>query len=325
MLPRSNVVEASAIAADRGAPQRIGEVSRGKLSMAKGEPRRLTTSTQPRRLVAIVTPLYRLPLAEDEKVSMRHLREYLGQYDKFLVGPEELLHKTSEEGEYSDFALRAFPGRYFESVQGYSRLLVTEDFYRAFSEYEYILIYQLDCLVFSKDLEVWCRQGWDYVGAPLFKDYRDDPTAGPWVVGNGGLSLRRVASAREVLASRRLLDDPKERGAKTQRFSSAPFLRRTLVAVRTFLLERGFHNTVGWFVRELEKHPDIYFQEDLFWALRASRLMPEFNIAPPEQALGFSFEMAPRYCYQANSGRLPFGCHAWAKHDREFWEPFLLK
>ncbi len=325
MVPRSNVVEASATGEDRDVPPRVREDRRGGQSMAKGESPVAPGSAQPKRLVAIVTPLHRLPLAEDEQVSMRHLREYLGQFDRFLVGPEGLLRSVSEGGEYSDFALRPFPERFFESVQGYSRLLVTQEFYRAFAAYEYILIYQLDCLVFSKDLEEWCHQEWDYVGAPLFKDYGDDPAAGPWVVGNGGLSLRRVASALGVLTSVRLLDDPKERGPKTERFRSAPLLRRVLVALRTFLFQRGFHNTAGWYLGELEKHPDIYFQEDLFWAFRARRLAPEFNIASPEQALGFSFEMAPRYCYQANASRLPFGCHAWAKYDREFWEPYLLK
>ncbi|MGO9639761.1 MAG: DUF5672 family protein [Candidatus Acidiferrales bacterium] len=293
--------------------------------MAKGEMPISAKGAQPKRLVAIVTPLTRFPLAEDEEISMHHLREYLGHFDRFIIGPKDALRSLHETREYSDFALRQFPDRYFQSIQSYSRLMVTEEFYRAFTEYEYILIYQLDCLVFSSDLEAWCHGGWDYIGAPLFKDFLEDPAAGPWVVGNGGLSLRRVGSALDVLTSARLLDDPKVRGPKTRRFKSAPYLRRMLVALRTFLFERGYHNTVGWLLRKLKKHPEIYFQEDLFWAVQAPRLAPGFNIATPEQALGFSFEMAPRYCFQANSSRLPFGCHAWAKHDRGFWEPFLLK
>jgi hypothetical protein len=325
MVLQVNAVEESARGANQDVPRRARENGCGKHSMAKSETPVAAENSRAKRLVAIVTPLYQLPLAEDDKVSLHHLREYLGEFDRFLVGPEKLLRDLAGAGEFCGFTLRTFPERFFKSVQDYSRLMVTEEFYRAFSDYEYILIYQLDCLVFSKNLEEWCRQGWDYVGAPLFKDYRDDPSAGPWLVGNGGFSLRRVASALAVLTSRRPLDDPKERGQMTKWFRSVPFLRRMLVATRTFLLERGFHNTVDWFVRELERHPDIYFQEDLFWASQARRLAPDFTIATPEQALGFSFEMAPRYCYQANSNRLPFGCHAWAKYDRAFWEPFLLK
>ena len=278
---------------------------------------------QGKRQVAVVTPLYRLPLAADEEISMRHLRECLGRFDRFLVGPGDLLRSERVAKEYGDFAQREFPERYFTGTQGYSQLLVKEEFYRAFVEYEYILIYQLDCLVFSSGLEGWCEAGWDYVGAPWFKDYREDTSEGFWAVGNGGFSLRRVARAIEVLSSKRLLDDPKVRGEKTEKFGAVPALRRTVVTLRRFLLERGYHNTVGWLVEELGKYPN--FHEDLFWSFYARSVVPEFKIATPQEAVRFSFEMAPGYCFQANGERLPFGCHAWSKYDREFWKPFLLK
>jgi hypothetical protein len=273
--------------------------------------------------VAIVTPLYRFPLQDDEQFSMRHLREYLGGFDRFLVGPKSLLSSSAVAKAYPDFVLRPFSNKYFESVQGYSRLLVTEEFYRAFADYECILIYQLDCLVFSRELEEWCHRGWDYVGAPWFKDHSDNASEGLWAVGNGGLSLRRVASALNVLTSTRLVDDPEVRGPQTRQFDSLPRLRKVLIALRTFFLGRGYHNHVRWLIREFEKHPK--FHEDLFWAFGARRVVPDFKIATPQQALGFSFEAAPRYCFEENLSRLPFGCHAWAKYDRAFWEPYLLK
>jgi hypothetical protein len=63
--------------------------------------------------------------------------------------------------------------------------------------------------------------------------------------------------------------------------------------------------------------------EDKFWSFRAKLFEPLFRIAPVEKALEFSFECFPRYCYELNGRRLPFGCHAWAKHDRSFWEQFI--
>ncbi len=208
-------------------------------------------------------------------------------------------------------------------------MLLTEEFYRAFAEHEYILIYQLDCLVFASNLEEWCRKGWDYVGAPWLKNL-DDPTQGFSGVGNGGLSLRRVTSALAVLTSKQLLEDPKERGRKTGRRSKllyehldfAPQLKRKIVAAKTFLHRCGYHNNVSWHVRQLAETKS---HEDLFWAFDASKVMANFCIPVPEEALKFSFEVAPRYCFKLNSGQLPFGCHAWSKYDREFWEPFLLK
>src|ERR1700724_4609739 len=113
-----------------------------------------------KRLVAVVTPVPRFPLSADEEISVRHLREYLGKFDRYIVGFQSL------PKEFSDFKLKKFPGKHFVSVYAYNRLMLTKNFYRAFAAYEYILIYQLDCLVFSPSLEDWCRKGWDYVGAP---------------------------------------------------------------------------------------------------------------------------------------------------------------
>jgi hypothetical protein len=269
------------------------------------------------RLVAIVTPLYRFPLAPDEEISIRHLRQHLGQFNRYIIGPSKL------PSGFADFKFKQFPQRYFESTQSYSNLLVTKDFYQAFAGYEYILIYQTDCLVFSSDLEEWCRAGWDYVGAPWFKNFEPDPTGGFWAVGNGGLSLRKVSTALAVLSSTKWpVDDPKERGLQTQRFGSIPQLRRLLISLRTFFFKCGYKNNFRWLMRELHKGP---FNEDCFWAFQAGKLVPRFLIPTPQQAVAFSFEMAPTFCFQQNSRRLPFGCHAWPRYDRKFWEPYLLK
>ena len=258
-----------------------------------------------KRLVAVVAPMHRFPLSADEQISVRHLREYLGGFDRYMIGPQR------PPKEFADFALPPGSARFFADRNGYNQLLLSEQFYRAFTEYEYILIYQLDCLVFSSDLEEWCRKGWDYVGAPWFDGYSrdgweyvgppwhdewgrrcdsypypDDPVDRYGTVGNGGLSLRKVDTALAVLRSaRRPLYDPLQE------------------AVLTY---PGTH-------------------EDVFWSFSAPKLVDTFRIPKPREALKFAFETEVRYCYQENGGRLPFGCHAWPVHEREFWEPFLLK
>ena len=280
-------------------------------------------NSTPARQVAVVVPVVSLPLSVDEEISLRHLRTHLGRFDRYAIGLQHLPE------ELSDFQLKRFPSSYFTGRYAYNRLLLKEEFYRAFAEHEYILIYQLDCLVFTSNLEEWCRKGWDYVGAPWLNN-PDNPAEGFLTVGNGGLSLRRVTSALAVLNSKQLLEDPKERGRKTgrrskllyERLDFAPKLKRTIVATKTFLHRYGYHNKVGWHVRELAKTKS---NEDLFWSFDAPKIMAAFRIPSPEEALEFSFELAPRYCFTLNSGRLPFGCHAWAKYDPEFWEPFLLK
>ena len=40
--------------------------------------------------------------------------------------------------------------------------------------------------------------------------------------------------------------------------------------------------------------------------------------------LRFAFDETPREAFELNDRQLPFGAHAWYKHDRAFWEPYLL-
>ena len=74
-----------------------------------------------------------------------------------------------------------------------------------------------------------------------------------------------------------------------------------------------------------KEHTDYQYNEDLFWSLEAKRYYPNFKVSPPDIAVSFSFEVGPRYCFEKNNQTLPFGCHAWTKYDRRFWEPYLLK
>jgi hypothetical protein len=272
--------------------------------------------------VAVVTPVTEFPLLPEEEVSLRHLRHYLGHFRRYIIGPNSL------PSEFSDFKLKRFPSHYFTDRFGYNRLMLTEKFYRAFEAYEYVLIYQLDCLVFSDQLQDWCGRGWDYVGAPWLKNV-NDPNEGFSRVGNGGLSLRRVAAALQVLNSKKHVEDPEvlanSRGDRSksvyEALEQAPLLKRMFAKAKGILHLLGYHNNARWLARQMA---DYRYHEDNFWSYEASKGMTNFRIPTPDEAVGFSFEMAPSYCFERNSRRMPFGCHAWAKYEREFWEPFLL-
>ena len=69
---------------------------------------------------------------------------------------------------------------------------------------------------------------------------------------------------------------------------------------------------------------NVRSNEDYFWSDEARRFDAGFCVAPFEAGLAFGFEAAPRLCLEFNDGRLPFGCHAWPRYDRKFWEPYLL-
>lgn len=146
-----------------------------------------------RKRVAIVTPVHRLPLSPHEQASLTQARHHLLCFDRIVISPASL--DTSSIG----LPTYSFEDHWFKSVESYSKLLLTERFYRTFDNYEFILIYQLDALVFSSNLHDWCDKNFDYVGAPWFHNYSEGPTGGLWATGNGGLSLRRVGKFLELL------------------------------------------------------------------------------------------------------------------------------
>lgn len=265
--------------------------------------------------VAVVVPMSnRAHLTLEEEISLRHLLHYLGKYDKFMVIPESL------DFECPGFRLQRFRDKFFGSSEANNRLMFSRKFYQAFREYTYILIYQLDCLVFSDQLLEWCTLGLDFVGAP----WLPCPDL-PWVkvpgVGNGGFSLRKVQSFLHVLHSKQYWHEPAEYWQKFCALRPKP-VQQYLNLPRKYLAHIRPLNGIRQHIRKgylaHQKH------EDKFWSKEAAKYYPGFRIPPVETALRFSFEASPRLCFAINHHQLPFGCHAWPRYDRAFWEPYLL-
>ncbi|MGA9131526.1 MAG: DUF5672 family protein, partial [Candidatus Sulfotelmatobacter sp.] len=266
--------------------------------------------TQPRNLVAVVVPHHTTDLTADETISIRHLTKHLGRYDKYLVCPRGL------KVDHHDFAIKRFNDKHFSSVFEYCKLLMSSGFYESFTDYKYILIYQLDALVFSDQLLEWCSTDLDYIGAPWLKD-RNMPEQGFSSVGNGGLSLRKVESHIKVLHAPGNVIDPVAYWEEFCLHNSR--LSQLFNLHKKYLKRLEIFSDVKWYSR----HP--HDMEDVFWGTLAPRLCPEFKVASVKQALRFAFEVAPRYCFEQSDRQLPFGCHAWNKYDRGFWEPYLLR
>ncbi|HEX3559049.1 MAG TPA: DUF5672 family protein [Pyrinomonadaceae bacterium] len=276
------------------------------------------------KTVAVVVPMYRERLTADEEVSYRHLMRFLGRYDKYFIAPESL---TLDDPA---FDVVRFGDEFFRDTMTYSALLLSSDFYRAFDQYEFILIYQLDALVFSDQLQEWCERGWDYIGAPWL-NCKDAPFVEEPTVGNGGFSLRKVKSFLKVLSSWRFGPElhryrdalaGRDNGTGRGERPSPRTPRRYRLAGRL-----GLSNPLLKGILRLPQDLEISYggNEDYFWSFHAAKYYRGFQIAPAKEGLRFSFEVEPRRCYELNHYRLPFGCHAWGRYDRGFWEPFLLK
>ncbi|AQG79664.1 DUF5672 family protein [Spirosoma montaniterrae] len=172
--------------------------------------------------VAVVVPVYKTQLTAYERIALTQCVRILGSYPIILVAPHGL--SISEYREICPtLTVRTFDKHYFASIQGYNQLMLAEEFYQAFTDFTYMLIHQLDAFVFQDELAEWCQRGYDYIGAPWLRD-RDFTNWGDatWfrtkqfiatllnlkkpdgitpreiislnAVGNGGLSLRRVAT-----------------------------------------------------------------------------------------------------------------------------------
>ena len=277
------------------------------------------SARHPKRRVAVVVPLSaRKELSPDEELSLAHLCYFLGEYDKFFVVPAgSTFHRPR-------FRTLPFPRKFFGSVAAHNHLLLWPRFYRAFENYEYVLIYHLDSLVFSNALERWCDAGFDYIGAPWLPC--DDT---PWVkearVGNGGFTLMKVASLLHVLSARyrqrptRYLADVLTRNASW----TWPVIAVLELVHRVFPRAAKIRRIVDYW--HTVQNPAIHGRNnDYFWSFEAVQYWPAFRLPPVAVALEFAFEAAPRLCFEMNQRRLPFGCHAWMKFDREFWKPYLL-
>ena len=196
-----------------------------------------------------------------------------------------------------------FEKEYFENIAGYNRLMLSTGFYKRFKEYEFILIYQLDAWVFRDELEYWCNQDYDYIGAPWFEGwvnagYNSKITG----AGNGGFSLRNVAKTIQLLNQNSLL-------LLLKNFFT--HLYRSIFHFKTYKSQINFISITKLMFSK-NKNEDYYLVEK-------AKLSKRYKVAPPEVAMHFAFDANPERLYELTGERLPFGCHAWNRYAANFW------
>lgn len=261
----------------------------------------------------VVVPVHLARPTPAEVVSLRQCGKILGQREIVIVAPRgldlgayrELLPKASD--------LRVEP-HWMSSIQAYNRLMISWLIFEQLEGYSHMLLHEPDAIVFRDELDYWCAQSQDYIGAPWFEGFAhaapDAPVLG---VGNSGFSLHRLDTARRLASSRQRWY-PYRQAAKDLvcgLLGHGHRLRRGLKALGRAGQLRG-----AW---ELyEGHCDT------FWSSVVPKLDPEFKIACVEDAVRFSWEVLPARCYRMTNGKLPFGIHAWAKYDLEFVAPQLI-
>ena len=254
---------------------------------------------------AVAVPVYRREPEESGKMSLAQCVKVLGgKYPLILFAPENLALKP-----YLKIAPEArierFDDRFFASINGYSSLLLSPDFYERFSSFGHILIYQLDAWVFRDELDLWCEKKYDYIGAPflLGKDV---------IIGNGGFSLRRVEAMERVLT------------APGGRMFSFGLLRRFfkthwrngdyLKAFGQFLRLAGIGNSREAFLKRMCRDGN---NEDMVFSYLNSRFVRNGLLMPgPEEAAHFALDAACEDFFEKGGRRPPFGIHGRTRPDR---------
>lgn len=148
----------------------------------------------------VVIPVYKKNPVFFEQASIMQCVRVLGQkYDIYLVAPFGLdLESYKTLCPNYKFREKRFAAGFFENLQGYNQLCKRREFYDAFREYQYMLIYQPDCWIFADNLEYFISLNYDYIGAPWIEIDPQTSTAKIVKCGNGGFSLRRIDKFIEV-------------------------------------------------------------------------------------------------------------------------------
>jgi len=250
-------------------------------------------------LVAVTIPIYKQTISEDELISLTQCLSILGKHKIIFFAPASLdtaFYENFCHGKI-DFAIERFADDYFIDIPGYNRLMLSTAFYKRFNNYKYILIYQLDAYVFRDELEYWCKQGYDFIGAPytfinmdtypikVLTKYRAFlktmkryfPSFYTFKqVGNGGLSLRNI--------------------------------KKTLFLIK---------------FKRLQPKIWVTLMEDNFFQYWGNLLFLIFKLPTTTEAAKFSIELHPKQTFESIGKKLPFGCHAYLRYEPEFWKNYI--
>lgn len=236
--------------------------------------------------VCVVTPIYKSEYSFRENYSLDNSYRLLQEYEKVIVCPENHRYNLSVRPDREVF----FNKSYFSGIKAYNRLMLSNEFYEKFTDYDYILILQTDTFIFKNELLKWCNEKFSYVGAPWPSDNyvqkyqifnRRIINKIPFMnrrelvrVGNGGLSLRNVRDSIDLLENNNI----------TSKY------------------------WVG--------------NEDAFWGLYFNS---NSKYKMPSSAIAEKFSLETINHLNNNLNFVPFGCHAWEKMPSNFFRKMLLE
>jgi glycosyltransferase involved in cell wall biosynthesis len=250
----------------------------------------------------VVFPVYRTLFDMEYDCLLQAVKMTEG-FPKVFVAPQSLDIDESF-GDLRSLPVVRFDDKYFAGLHAYNELMLSLEFYQRFADSDYILIHQTDAYLFKPELARWCETGYDYIGAPWYKPYKRLKTL--WNKFLLNILPFTLSKKRKIRYSR--YNNVGNGGLSLRK--TASFINILNLAPDSLM--RSY--------RSNRRH---LYNEDLFWSLSAPKLMKTFRKPGLDEALHFAFETYPKESYRKIGNQLPFGCHAFDVHGREFWQHYL--
>ncbi|RFZ85795.1 hypothetical protein DYU05_09425 [Mucilaginibacter terrenus] len=265
--------------------------------------------------MCVVIPVHNPVPTENEIISLLACKAHLNDYDCYLLYPEGM-NISKYIVLHPGLQLMLVNKDWLSSIEKYNKMKVSTAFYQLFSSYSYMLTYELDAYIFSNDVEKYNAFKYDYIGAPFFEGYWKAQPGAKFIKGcNSGFSVRNISACINALKYISETYKPHWLLYKTFLMPSS----RIKKMLNGLTRERYDVFVTGKFAFNFA---NFHLNEDLIWSEIVPQIVPQFRVAESLAALAFSFEYNLEDSLKLNGGKLPLGCHAWAKNI-DFWGKYI--
>nr|WP_315234325.1 DUF5672 family protein [uncultured Flavobacterium sp.] len=260
-------------------------------------------------LCVVVIPVHNDKPSYFELISFKQCFDVFKKHSIKIIAPVGL-NLDGYKQVVSTFEIIAIDPIWQSSIEKYNKLKLSWFFYDQFKEFDFLLTYELDAFVFKDEIDFWCQKNYDYIGAPWFVGY-SVPTSDEIIgVGNSGFSLRKISAMKNAI--HKIYFDERNYNLSSKKKRIKAKIKRFLFFVNIFrkenyTIQNSLHVNEDWFISDV-----------------IPKFIVDFNIAPINDAIKFSFEVNPSYLFEINNQNLPTGCHAWNVYDFEFWKPHIV-
>jgi len=237
--------------------------------------------------VCVVIPIYKEILDMQEETVLNECRDKLEGLDFFFMAPSDLNISYYKKVEHCE--ILSFSDWRKDDILDYNHLLMTSDFYKKFSAYEYMFIFQLDGMLLKglDELIHFIRMGYDYMGAP-------------WP-GEGYRYCKRLIPGSGHISSLR-------------RFQGETICKVGNGGVSIRKVDSMIHFFDTWKFEAMTWDK----AEDIFISFYGQKRKYRLNIAPVGIAKQFSLEIDMKE--KIGNGQIPFAVHKWEKYYPELLE-----